>query len=53
MTASVSELEEEIAHLRDLDLCGLRTRWHSMFRRKASDHLPTLSVGGMTRGRFQ
>jgi Protein of unknown function (DUF2924) len=40
MTASVSELEEEIAHLRDLDLCGLRARWHSVFRRKAPDHLP-------------
>ena len=40
MTASVSELEDEIAHLRDLDLHGLRTRWHSVFRRKAPDHLP-------------
>src|SRR5271168_2316315 len=40
MSASVSELEEEIAHLRDLDLPGLRARWHSVFRRKAPDHLP-------------
>jgi Protein of unknown function (DUF2924) len=40
MTASASELEEEIAHLRDLDLSGLRARWHSVFRRKAPDHLP-------------
>src|SRR5580692_1130966 len=40
MTASGSELEEEIAHLSDLDLGGLRTRWHSVFRRKAPDHLP-------------
>jgi Protein of unknown function (DUF2924) len=40
MTASVSELEDEIAHLRDLDLGGLRARWHSVFRRKAPDHLP-------------
>ena len=40
MTASVSELEDEIAHLRDLDLRGLRARWHSVFRRKAPDHLP-------------
>ncbi len=39
MTASVSELEDEIAHLRDLDLTGLRARWHSVFRRKAPDHL--------------
>jgi hypothetical protein len=35
MTASVSELEDVIAHLRDLDLRGLRARWHSVFRRKA------------------
>ena len=40
MTASASELEEEIAHLRDLDLRGLRARWRSVFRRKAPDHLP-------------
>src|SRR5580693_8020027 len=40
MTASASELEDEIAHLRDLDLPGLRARWHSVFRRKAPDHLP-------------
>jgi hypothetical protein len=40
MTASVSELKDEIAHVRDLDLSGLRARWHSVFRRKAPDHLP-------------
>ena len=40
MTASVSELEHEIAHLRDLDLSGLRARWLSVFRRKVPDHLP-------------
>src|SRR3981189_2861547 len=40
MTASASELEDEIAHLRDLDISGLRARWHSVFRRKAPDHLP-------------
>jgi Protein of unknown function (DUF2924) len=40
MTTSVSELEDEIARLRDLDLPGLRARWHSVFRRKAADHLP-------------
>jgi hypothetical protein len=33
-------LEDEIAHLRDLDLRGLRTRWQSMFRRQAPSHLP-------------
>src|ERR1700687_4223562 len=40
MTAPASELEDEIAHLRDLDLRGLRARWHSVFRRKDPDHLP-------------
>src|SRR5208337_5448630 len=40
MTAPVSELEDEIAHLRDLDLRGLRARWRSVFRGKAPDHLP-------------
>jgi hypothetical protein len=40
MTVSASELEDEIAHLRDLDLPSLRARWHSVFRRKTPDHLP-------------
>ena len=40
MTVPVSELEDEIARVRDLDLSGLRARWHSVFRRKAPDHLP-------------
>jgi hypothetical protein len=44
MTASVSELEDEIAHLRDLDLRGLRARWHSVFRRKAPDHSHAAAV---------
>src|SRR5271156_5233632 len=32
--------EDEIARGRDLNLSGLRARWHSVFRRKAPDHLP-------------
>ena len=32
-------IEEEIAHLRDLDLATLRTRWQSEFGRPAPDHL--------------
>jgi hypothetical protein len=35
-----SELEDEIARLRDLDLANLRARWRTLFRRKAPDHLP-------------
>ena len=33
-------LDDEIAHLRDLDLHGLRARWKSVFRRQAPPHLP-------------
>jgi Protein of unknown function (DUF2924) len=33
-------LEIEIAHLRDLDLRGLRARWKSMLRQQAPPHLP-------------
>jgi len=35
-----SELEDEIARLRDLDLPTLRARWRSVFRRKAPAPLP-------------
>src|SRR5262249_205031 len=33
-------LEDEIAHLRDLDLKGLRARWKGVFRRQPPVHLP-------------
>jgi hypothetical protein len=33
-------LGDEIAHLRDLDLYGLRARWKSMFRQQPPAHLP-------------
>jgi hypothetical protein len=33
-------LDDEIARLRDLDLGGLRARWHSMLGRKAPPDLP-------------
>ena len=33
-------LDDEIAHLRDLDLHGLRARWKSIFRRQPPSHLP-------------
>src|ERR1700710_1680389 len=38
--AAKTSLEEEIAHLRGLDLKGLRARWHSVFQRPAPAHLP-------------
>ena len=33
-------VEEEIAHLRGLDLKGLHARWRSVFQRPAPAHLP-------------
>ena len=35
-----ASIEDEIAHLRDLDLKGLRARWQSVFRRPPPPHLP-------------
>src|SRR5713226_9707438 len=35
-----TSVEDEIVHLRDLDLKGLRARWHSVLQRPAPDHLP-------------
>ena len=33
-------VEDEIAHLRDLDLAALRARWRSVFQRSPPLHLP-------------
>jgi Protein of unknown function (DUF2924) len=38
-TAKTS-VEDEIVHLRGLDLKGLRARWQSVLQRPAPDHLP-------------
>ena len=38
--ATRPSLDDEIAHLRDLDLQGLRARWKSMFRQQPPHHLP-------------
>src|SRR5260370_26846658 len=38
-TAETS-VEDEIVHLRGLDLKGLRARWQSVLQRPAPDHLP-------------
>jgi len=38
--ASKRPVEDEIAHLRGLDLKGLRSRWQSVFQKPPSDHLP-------------
>src|SRR5712675_1736804 len=39
-TSTKNSVEEEIAHLRGLDLKGLRSRWQSVFQRPPPDHLP-------------
>ncbi len=38
--ATKTSVEDEIAHLRGLDLKGLRARWQSVFQRPAPSHLP-------------
>jgi len=35
-----TSVEDEIMHLRGLDLKGLRARWRSVLQRPAPDHLP-------------
>ena len=35
-----TSIGDEIAHLRGLDLKGLRSRWQSVFQRPPPDHLP-------------
>jgi hypothetical protein len=35
-----TSIGDEIAHLRGLDLKGLRSRWQNLFRRMPPDHLP-------------
>src|SRR5258707_8808663 len=37
--STTTSAEDEIAHLRGLDLKGLRSRWQSVFRRPAPAHL--------------
>ena len=38
--ATRRSLDDEIAHLRDLDLYGLRARWKSMLRQQPPSHQP-------------
>jgi hypothetical protein len=39
-TRSSKVIEDEVAHLRDLDLKGLRARWQSIFKRQPPPHVP-------------
>jgi hypothetical protein len=38
--STTTSISDEIAHLRGLDLKGLRSRWQSVFQRMPPDHLP-------------
>ena len=38
-TSAKTSVEDEIAHLRGLDLGGLRARWQGVFQRSAPAHL--------------
>jgi hypothetical protein len=38
-SSTQTSIEDEIAHLRGLDLKGLRSRWQSVFQRPAPPHL--------------
>ena len=46
-------LNDEIAHLRDLDLKGLRTRWKGVFQGPPPEHLPRHLLIGMLAYRMQ
>src|ERR1700722_19470496 len=39
-TSAKTSISDEIAHLRSLDLKGLRSRWQSVFQSLPPDHLP-------------
>jgi hypothetical protein len=40
LTSTKASFGDEIAHLRGLDLKGLRSRWQSVFQRPPPEHLP-------------
>jgi hypothetical protein len=52
-TSTKTSIGDEIAHLRGLDLKGLRSRWHSVFQRPAPAHLPRHLLFAITAYRIQ
>src|ERR1700729_2277421 len=48
-----TSISDEIAHLRGLDLKGLRSRWQSVFQRLPPDHLPRHLLFGIIAYRIQ
>ena len=51
--AERASLQQEIAHLRDLDLAGLRARWKGVFRRSPPLHLSRHLLLGILAYRLQ
>jgi hypothetical protein len=51
--ATKASVEDEIAHLRGLDLKGLRARWQSVFRRQPPPHLSRQLLFGVLAYRIQ
>jgi Protein of unknown function (DUF2924) len=51
--ATKLSLGNEIAHLRDLDLHGLRARWKSLLRQQPPPHLPRHLLFGVLSYRLQ
>jgi hypothetical protein len=52
-TSTKTSVEDEIAHLRGLDLGGLRARWQSVFQRSAPAHLTRHLLFGVIAHRLQ
>ena len=52
-TSTTTSAEDEIAHLRGLDLGGLRARWQSGFQRSAPAHLTRHLLFAVTAYRLQ
>ncbi|MDB5611390.1 MAG: putative bacteriophage-related protein [Bradyrhizobium sp.] len=53
LASTKTSIGDEIAHLRGLDLNGLRARWQSVFQRRAPPHLTRHLLFAATAYRIQ